>query len=113
MAEEQDTPELREFIHGYFRRVDAELRGHRRETREQTELLAAFHRSVSTKLERLNRRLDEMQGELLDTIKIEIGGGMAMMETRLEERLEDSIEQRLADAIKRIDALERSAGGED
>lgn len=89
--------------------IMAELREHRRETREQTELLASFHRSMSSKLERLNKRLDQMQEDLLDTIKIELGGSGAALETRLERRVDDRLKVDLEDLLARVEALEKGA----
>lgn len=88
--------------------IQAELREHRRETREQTELLASFYRSLSARLERIDKRLDQMQDDVIDVVRIELGGKGAALETRLERRVDDNLETRLDDILTRLDALEKA-----
>jgi hypothetical protein len=74
---------------------------HRRETREQTELLVSFHRSLSS-------RLGGMEEHLIDTLKIELAGKTAPMETRLEHHVDYRVSELLAGLIARIEALEKA-----
>lgn len=88
--------------------VMAELAQHRRERREQTELLVSFHRSLSSKLDVLNKRLDGMQDELVDTLKIELAGKTTPLESRLEDHADRRIAELLESLTARIEALEKA-----
>lgn len=86
----------------------AEIREHRRETRENTELLSSFHRSLSSKIAVLNTRLEALEHDMIDTIKLELGGSLAPLETRLVHHAEDKIAELLEDLTARIEALEKA-----
>lgn len=84
MAEDKDTPEIRPAtIDKRLDAIQAEQRAMREEWRQQSVTLRDIYRDFKAAL------------------------------ARLEQRMDDSIEQRLVDTVKRADALERSAGGED
>lgn len=103
-----DTPNVLDLQRRRHEALMTELREHRRERREQTELLTSFHRSLSTKLDTLNKRLDNLGDEVIDTIRIELGGRLAPMETRLEQRAEAIIAEQLEALSARVEALEKA-----
>lgn len=105
--------------------IQAEQRLMRAEWRNQNQLLMEFHRDMMRLITRLDDKIGHLEEHLVTTIKIELGGRMADIETRAlsslsagqEQRLDASIETKalselsaeLAGALARIDALERKS----
>lgn len=110
-----DTPEIQpasierrlDAIQAEQRAMREEQRLMRTEWRNQNQVLMGFHRDMMRLITRLDDKIDHLEEKLVTTIKIELGGRMAAIETRLEQRLDASIETLLADALARIEALER------
>lgn len=89
------------------RAIREEQRLMRADWRNQNQILMEFHRDMKRLITRLDDKIDHLEEQLVTTIKIELGGRMAAIETRLEQRLDASIETQLADVLARIEALER------
>lgn len=87
--------------------IQAEQRLMRAEWRNQNQILMEFHRDMTRLIIRLDDKIDHLEEHLVTTIKIELGGRMADIETRQEQRLDASIEAQLAEVLTRLDALER------
>jgi len=84
-----------EFPAAQLRLVLDEQRSMRSDLRRLTDNQAGMLRLI----DKLSDRFDEQRDELLLSIKIEIGGLFANLETRLEHRIAAEIEARLTDPM--------------
>jgi hypothetical protein len=94
-------------IQAEVRAIREEQRLMRAEWRNQNQILMEFHRDMKRLITRLDDKIDHLEEQLVTTIKIELGGRMADIETRQEQRLDASIETQLAEVRARLEVLER------
>lgn len=80
-------------------------------TRQDNRQIRAGFTSVSEYLSRLNKRIDDLERRIIDMreeteamIKLEIGGSLAHLETRLEERMAVQLDEKLGAQDTRFEA---------
>ena len=85
-------PINREFIAAQLRNILEE----QRTTREEQRALSNEQRRISEAIAGLSRSIDHIRDDLSTTLKDELGGLFANLETRLERRIAAEIREQLA-----------------
>lgn len=88
----------------------AEQRQIRAEIRQLFGLVSSLVEAVTrqtAKIDNVAKLVGEARDDLTLTIKAEMGGQFAALETRMEERVGRDIEALVADLTQRVEALER------